>query len=256
MLLTWVREITAGYEGVNIERWGSSFRDGLAFLAMIDQYSKRFLNGPLYDYNDRAENYSSSQNVNDCLEIAERNINIPKLIEADPLITGDLEDRGLVLYVSMFFHAFVHAEEKRNKHEVHEQEIVTLRNTAEEELTNVKERLEEALEQKIRMENLYSELENKYMLLQREFDQYVLDSKSKISQLEHKNQDEETRSINLAKELEVMREQFAIEKQQSMHALELLRKKSSRTHKRSWLMERIKQWSGYFNRYDFSTCRK
>jgi len=124
----------------------------------------------------------------------------------------------------MFFHAFIHAEEKRNKHEIHEQEIVTLRNTAEEELTNVKERLEEALEQKIRMENLYSELENKYMLLQREFDQYVLDSKSKISQLEHKNQDEETRSINLAKELEVMREQYSIEKQQSMHALELLRK--------------------------------
>jgi len=97
MLLTWVREITAGYEGVNIDRWGSSFRDGLAFLAMIDQYSKRFLNGPLYDYNDRAENYSTIQNVTDCLEVAERNINIPKLIEADPLISGDLEDRGLVL---------------------------------------------------------------------------------------------------------------------------------------------------------------
>jgi len=84
------------------------------------------------------------------------------------------------------------------------------------------------------------------MLLQREFDQYVLDSKSKISQLEHKNQDEETRSINLAKELEVMREQYAIEKQQSMHALELLRKN---------LLEHIRDlglWKGLNSGQDIS----
>jgi len=245
MLLVWVRDLTNGYSGVNITNW-HSFNDGLAFLAMVDQYAKRFLNGPLFDYTDRAENHATIQNVTDGIFIAERNISIPKLIEPDALASGDYDERTIILYVSMFFHAFIHAEEKLKKHEIHEQEIITLRSTADEELTNLRERLEEALEQKIRMENLHSELEKSYRLLQREFDQSALESKTQITLLESQKQDLETRVTILTRELEVVKEQGNSEKILSMQALDLLRKN---------LIEHIRDlslWKGLNNEQEYA----
>jgi len=245
MLLVWLRGITQGYSGIKIEKWGS-LNDGLAFLAMIDQYAKRFLNGPLFDYKDRAENYASIQNVTDSFDIAEKNLGLPRLFEPEALVSGNIEERMVVLYTSMFFHAFIHAEEKRNKHEQHEQEITTLKNIQEDETTKLKERLEETIEQKIRIENLYAELENKYRLLLREHEQYVQDSKSKIGNLENQNQDLELKVSNLTKELDMVKEQANTEKQLSIHALDLLRKN---------LVEHIRDlsnWKGINSEQEYS----
>jgi len=240
-----VRNITAGYSGIKVTNWGS-IKDGLAFLAMIDQYAKRFLNGPLFDYNDRAENFATIQNVTDAFDIAEKNLGLPKLIEPEALTLGNVEDRMVVLYVSMFFHAFIHAEEKRKKFEVHEQEITTLKNIQDEEVTSLKERLEETIEQKIRIENLYTELENRYRLLLREHEQYVEESKVKIGTLENQNQDLEVKVTNLTKELELVKDQANIEKQLSMQALDLLRKN---------LVEHIRDlsiWKGLNSEQEYS----
>jgi len=245
MLLTWLRDITNGYQGISIVNWGS-MGDGLAFLAIIDQYAKRFLNGPLFDYHDRAENCATIQNVTDAFDIAERSIGLPKLIEPEALISGNVEERTMVLYISMFFHSFIHAEEKRNKHEQHEQEITTLKNLQDVELTNLKERFEETTEQKIRIENLYTELENKYKLLQREYEQYVIDTKAQVGNLENQKQDLELQVTNTTKELEAVKEQAYSEKQLSMQALDLLRKN---------LIEHIRDlsiWKGLSTEQEYS----
>jgi len=245
MLLVWLRNITNGYSGIKITNW-ASINDGLAFLAMIDQYAKRFLNGPLFDYHDRAENFATIQNVTDSFDIAEKNLGLPKLFEPDALVAGNIEERMVVLYVSMFFHAFIHAEEKRKKFDQHEQEITTIKNIQDEELTTLKEKLEETLEQKLRIENLYAELENKYRLLVREHEQYVDESKSRIGNLENENKDLELKISNLTKELDLVKEQANSEKQLSMQALDLLRKN---------LIEHIRDlsnWKGINTDQEFS----
>jgi len=173
-------------------------------------------------------------------------LGLPKLFEPDALVAGNIEERMVVLYVSMFFHAFIHAEEKRKKFDQHEQEITTIKNIQDEELTTLKEKLEETLEQKLRIENLYAELENKYRLLVREHEQYVDESKSRIGNLENENKDLELKISNLTKELDLVKEQANSEKQLSMQALDLLRKN---------LIEHIRDlsnWKGINTDQEFS----
>jgi len=149
---------------------------------------------------------------------------IPKLIEAESTMKGDVDERTKVLYVSMFFNAFKHEEEKRKNHEKHEQEIINLRGTADDELTNIKERLEEALEQKLRMEKLYSELEQKYKNLQLEYDRIVAETNLKISGLEAKKSEWEQIISSYTKELEELKDKYNKERQKSLDELETLRK--------------------------------
>jgi len=125
-------------------------------------------------------------------------------------------------------------------------EITTIKNIQDEELTTLKEKLEETLEQKLRIENLYAELENKYRLLVREHEQYVDESKSRIGNLENENKDLELKISNLTKELDLVKEQANSEKQLSMQALDLLRKN---------LIEHIRDlsnWKGINTDQEFS----
>ncbi len=45
-------------------------------------------------------------------EIAEKHMNIPKLLEASDIIEGDPDERSIQLYASLFFHAFSSKREK------------------------------------------------------------------------------------------------------------------------------------------------
>jgi cortexillin 1/2 len=105
-LLKWVREQTHDYEGVNISDFKYSFRDGLAFSALINKFDPSFL-----DYNslDKSDN---ATNLKRAFEIAEKQMNIPQLLDANDLLEGDPDERSVQLYVSLFFHAFSVKKEK------------------------------------------------------------------------------------------------------------------------------------------------
>jgi cortexillin 1/2 len=107
-LLKWVREITTGYAGVKITDFKNSFNDGLAFLAMVNKFDPS-----LFNYNEYMEENSSVENIESAFELAEKSLGVPKLLDVNELANGTIDERSIVLYVSLFFHAFVSQEEKR-----------------------------------------------------------------------------------------------------------------------------------------------
>eukprot|EP01130_Rhizamoeba_saxonica_P002559 TRINITY_DN12342_c0_g1_i1.p1 TRINITY_DN12342_c0_g1~~TRINITY_DN12342_c0_g1_i1.p1 ORF type:complete len:567 (+),score=158.48 TRINITY_DN12342_c0_g1_i1:17-1717(+) len=117
-LLLWCKEIAADYEGVEITgSFSDSFQDGLAFLSIIDSYSHKYLFTPLFDFEDRKNNYTAEENMAYAFTIAQENIGVPQLLDVGEVLGGTADDRSIVLYLSLYFHAFVSAEEKKNLHQ-------------------------------------------------------------------------------------------------------------------------------------------
>jgi cortexillin 1/2 len=106
-LLLWVKQMTDGYKGVQIRDFKSSFSDGNAFLALVHAYDKK-----AFDYNHQLEEHSTQENVEYAFNSAEKSLGIPQLLDPAELQNGSIDERSVVLYVSLFFHAFVSAQEK------------------------------------------------------------------------------------------------------------------------------------------------
>jgi cortexillin 1/2 len=72
-------------------------------LALCDKYvdNKEKLNFSSFDKE------KSNENLNAAFEIAEKELGIPKLLEPSEVSSGNVDDRSLVLYISLYFHAFV-----------------------------------------------------------------------------------------------------------------------------------------------------
>lgn len=172
-LLNWVREVTTGYKGVNIRDFKSSFSDGNAFLALVHAFDKS-----LFNYNERLEEHSTLENIEASFDMAEKTLGIPQLLDPQELADGTIDERSVVLYVSLYFHAFVSAQEK-NKIEGEKKAIT-------EKVTDLETQLIEANEQ---VEILNKKLSNK--------EEEIADWKNKYSEKEKEAQ-------TLAKEKEAL----------------------------------------------------
>jgi hypothetical protein len=99
-LLLWCKNTTNGYDGVDIKSFKTGFRDGHAFLALAHKY-----NPGEFDY-EELNKLTNEQRLEKAFEIAERTINIPKLLDVNEVMKGTTDERALILYTSLFFHAF------------------------------------------------------------------------------------------------------------------------------------------------------
>lgn len=99
-LLLWCKNTTAGYDGVDIKSFKTGFRDGHAFLALAHKYDPSTFNY------DELNQLTQEQRLEKAFEIAEKNINIPKLLDVNEVMKGTADERALILYTSLFFHAF------------------------------------------------------------------------------------------------------------------------------------------------------
>lgn len=75
-------------------------------------------------------------------EIAEKNINIPKLLDVGEVMKGTADERSLILYTSLYFHAFS-AKAQKDAHDAEKQKLVNLENS----LSSAQETREELLRQ-------------------------------------------------------------------------------------------------------------
>jgi len=99
-ILTWVKQMLAGYNDITITGW-DSFQDGKALLALVEQFDKNLINYQSFNKDDPTNTAKTA------LSIAETKINIPSdVIDVDELTSGQISDKNLVLYTTLFYNAF------------------------------------------------------------------------------------------------------------------------------------------------------
>jgi len=59
-LLLWVKKVTDGYKGVHVDKFGNTFNDGLAFLAMINAFDPTFVDYQSLDQGDIENNLNKA----------------------------------------------------------------------------------------------------------------------------------------------------------------------------------------------------
>lgn len=101
-LLLWCQRQTADYKPeVNVKDFTFSWKDGLALCALIHH------NRPdLLDYNS-LDKSNTRENLSKAFEVAEKELNIPKLLDVEDFVDVPKPDeRSVMTYVAQYFHAF------------------------------------------------------------------------------------------------------------------------------------------------------
>jgi len=100
-LLLWCQRKTQGYKDVNVKDFTFSFQDGLAFCALIHRHRPDLLDFSKLNKNDRAQNLALA------FDVAEKHLNIPKLLDVEDIIdVAKPDERSIMTYVAQYFHAF------------------------------------------------------------------------------------------------------------------------------------------------------
>nr|KAF6302419.1 actinin alpha 2 [Pipistrellus kuhlii] len=104
-LLLWCQRKTAPYRNVNIQNFHTSWKDGLGLCALIHRHRP-----DLIDYS-KLNKDDPVGNINLAMEIAEKHLDIPKMLDAEDVVdTARPDERALMTYVSCFYHAFAGAQ--------------------------------------------------------------------------------------------------------------------------------------------------
>uniref|UniRef100_H3BAS1 Actinin alpha 2 n=1 Tax=Latimeria chalumnae TaxID=7897 RepID=H3BAS1_LATCH len=104
-LLLWCQRKTAPYRNVNVQNFHVSWKDGLALCALIHRHRP-----DLIDYS-KLNKDDPLGNLNLALEVAEKHLDIPKMLDAEDIInTPRPDERAIMTYVSCFYHAFAGAQ--------------------------------------------------------------------------------------------------------------------------------------------------
>ncbi|XP_039390571.1 nesprin-2 isoform X4 [Mauremys reevesii] len=95
-LLLWVKEQCSVHGSIKVADFKSSWRNGLAFLAIIHA-----LRPDLVDM-DRAKSRANKENLKEAFKIAEHELNIPRLLEPEDVDVISPDEKSIMTYVAQF----------------------------------------------------------------------------------------------------------------------------------------------------------
>lgn len=108
-LQIWCERVTSSYSNVKIVDLSSSFRDGLAFCAIIHHFRPELI--PEF-HSLKSENIVENNAL--AYRIAEEKLDIPSLLDPEDMAEHEEPDKfSVVTYVSQFYHIFKDADGSR-----------------------------------------------------------------------------------------------------------------------------------------------
>lgn len=97
-LLEWCKQQTEGYKDVNVCDLTTSWRDGLAFCALLHRFSPELL-----EFDDLSKE-DALKNNELAFKIAEEKLKVPALLDAQDLVSMKVVDElSVMTYVSMLY---------------------------------------------------------------------------------------------------------------------------------------------------------
>uniref|UniRef100_A0A3Q4G6F3 Smoothelin a n=1 Tax=Neolamprologus brichardi TaxID=32507 RepID=A0A3Q4G6F3_NEOBR len=102
MLLDWCRAKTEPYEGVDIQNFSSSWKDGIAFCALVHRFFPDAFEYSILNPNKPKENFQLA------FSTAERLAGCPPLLDADDLVRMNEPDwKCVYTYIQEFYRCLV-----------------------------------------------------------------------------------------------------------------------------------------------------
>ncbi|MFH4975130.1 hypothetical protein AB6A40_001839 [Gnathostoma spinigerum] len=99
-LLLWCQRKTADYPNVKVENFTTSWRNGLAFNALIHAHRPDLISF------DSLSGQDPIGNLNNAFDIAEKKLEIPRLLDAEDVNVNHPDEKSIITYVSLFYHCF------------------------------------------------------------------------------------------------------------------------------------------------------
>ncbi|XP_078128934.1 spectrin beta chain, non-erythrocytic 1-like isoform X2 [Sander vitreus] len=99
-LLLWCQMKSAGYPNVNIHNFSTSWRDGMAFNALIHKHRP-----DLIDF-DKLKKSNAHYNLQNAFNLAEQHLGITKLLDPEDISVDHPDEKSIITYVVTYYHYF------------------------------------------------------------------------------------------------------------------------------------------------------
>ena len=115
-LLQWCQNMTGSYEGVEIKNFSRSWSDGRAFCAVIHKFRPDLIDSSYLQSSTYPRNKDEVTAVlRHAFMVAERELGVERLLEAEDVNTASPDDRSIMLYVASLKRALSNLSPKQQR---------------------------------------------------------------------------------------------------------------------------------------------